>query len=308
MKIIIRKIKFYFYRLQWHLAPYINFKYPLHLDLELTSRCNLNCSFCFRQDKKFVDGDMDVNKALKFIHDARRRGVKSIKFNFRGEATLHKEYTTLIKNAFCLGYFIYVNTSLSWAMPVTMLKDMAKYVDVLKVSFDSCVPDRYEKIRKGARFSIIIGNLWLLYDFRIYFEMPKIVLSRRRIDGMESDKYYKEYFGHIFKYDIRDAMPRNKSMIKRKSEKDLYFVPPFTYRKYCKHPSRRLIITWNGNIYICCVNYHEALCTRLGNINKKRLKDLWSSDKRKEIIRKLKKNDFNNLKCCKNCTSKDAFK
>lgn len=306
---IIRKIKFLLYRLKWHLAYYFNFKAPLHLDIELTSFCNLNCIFCFRKDKaykKIKNGFIDFELIETILKEAKEIGVKSIKFNWRGEGTLYYLYEQAISLAHSLGFFIYINTNLSLNYSVNFLEMLASKVDVLKVSFDSINEDIYEEIRKNANFKIVIDNIQFLAELRKFLKKPKLIISRRvaNIKGLESNKEFKKYFKDrkidYIKFDIRPAMKRNQEEIYKNK------IINRNIRKYCGHPSRRLVISWNGNVYACCVAYFEQEELYLGNIKEKSLKEIWNSRKRKNLISNLKNNIFNNA--CLNCTSKDAYK
>lgn len=293
-------IKFYLYRLQWYLAEFIDFKYPVHLDIELTSRCNLKCSFCFRntKNKKFKDGDMDFETVHKILNQAKWMGVKSVKFNWRGESTLSKLFVEVIERANKMGFFVYCNTALSWNMPIDIIKSMAKNIRVLKVSFDSSNKKVYERIRKDAKFKMTMYNIFWLCIYRDLYKMPKLIFSRRVIDGMESDKEYKDFIKKHFggKFDIRSAMPRNENM-KHQLIRE---------RKYCGHPSRRLTINWDGDVFVCCVAYDLPFELYLGNMKHQRLKELWNDKKRKNLIKDLKYDILNNA--CRNCTSSDAYK
>jgi len=304
---IIRKLKFLLYRLKWYLAYWINFKAPIHIDVELTSYCNLDCAFCFRRNKNFDDGFIDFWIVEKILKEAIELGVQSVKFNWRGEATLYPLYLQAINLAYALGFFIYINTNLTLNYSSDFLETIASKVDILKVSFDSTRKHVYEKIRKKADFYKVIDNLYFLEYLRKIFKMPKLIISRRttNIKDLESNKEFKKWFKKMslkyVKFDIKPAMKRNQEKIFKTK------IVNKNKRKYCGHPSRRLVISWEGNVYVCCVAYNEPQELYLGNIKKESLKSIWNNKKRKELIKNLKKNIFTN-KMCKFCTSRDAYK
>ena len=60
-------------RLKWHLLPRINHvsKFPSHVDIELSSLCNLNCPMCYTTTEKFkkyfgIQGDDDTLRQKLF--------------------------------------------------------------------------------------------------------------------------------------------------------------------------------------------------------------------------------------------------
>ena len=72
---------------------------PLCIDLEVASICDLACPHCFREYLATPDKIIDLNFAKKTIKEASINGVKSIKFNWRGEPLLNPNLTDLIKYA-----------------------------------------------------------------------------------------------------------------------------------------------------------------------------------------------------------------
>jgi radical SAM protein with 4Fe4S-binding SPASM domain len=82
-------------------------------------------------------------------------------------------------------------------------------------------------------------------------------------------------------------------------------------RKYCGYPSQRLVISTEGNIFPCCVDYYETM--PLGNYNAARnIRELWNHDIELETLRAVLKDDKINLLpdkvACHNCTSYMAYK
>lgn len=299
---MIKKAKFLLYRLKWHLAPYINFSAPVHVDIELTSRCNLKCTFCHQQNHQYKLGYMEYVQAEELIKQCADIGVKSVKFNWRGESTQYPYFTKLLEYAQKLGLFTYVNTNLSTDYHSGVLRGLAKFTDILKVSIDSIYGGTYARIRKGARLTRTLKNLMRLAEYRKKNKMPPIIISRRTIGDMEPDRQFTNYFKRIakehsikFKFDIRPAMPRNKSMKKQNERK----------RKYCGQPSRRLVIGWDGKAFPCCVAYDESIDLFIMGAKHFNIKEIW--DMSKEVIPRDNKG-LVKLETCRNCTSKDAYK
>ena len=311
-------IKYYFYRFKWYTAKYINYSSPVHLDIELSTRCNLNCEFCFRQDYKYEQKDIDNNLARNVILQAEKLGIRSIKFNWRGEATLNKNFKDIIYFAKSLDLHTMLNTSLAMQLNQRQVENIAKNIDELDISIDSMNKETYEKIRKGANFELTLSNLKRLYNYRQKYNMPTIVINRRTSElTTESDEQFIYQLNQIgkFKYDIRPAMPRNKNDIyesrkkiyKWQTKKFNYSMTIIKGRKYCGQPSRRMVVDVDGNVWACCVSYTQDKGLFLGNIKEQSLKDIWNLSKRKYIVRNLKKHRFH-CDTCKNCTSGDSYK
>ena len=305
---IIQLIKYFLYRFKWYTARYINYSSPVHLDLELSTRCNLNCKFCFRQDYKYSSKDMDYDLANYIIDEAEEMGVKSIKFNWRGEALLNSEFSNIFRSAKISNLYTMLNTSLAQELSANELGIIAIYIDELDVSIDSMHKETYEKIRKGASFERTLINLRHLYDYRQKHNMPSIIINRRTSElTIESDEQFMYQLSQIgkFKFDIRPAMPRNKEDF---YFEDIYYIGEFPrQRKYCGQPSRRMVVDVEGDVWACCVSYTDEEALFLGNIKDENLSEIWDSEKRKGLVGLLKYNIFNN-ETCKNCASGEAYK
>ena len=94
------------YRQAWESYPkecYVS-QFPLHLDIELTTRCNLSCDMCpFHSEnapfKPEEEVDMDFKLYKKIIDEGSKKGLKSIKLNYRGEPLLYKQLPEAIRYA-----------------------------------------------------------------------------------------------------------------------------------------------------------------------------------------------------------------
>ena len=281
-------------RFLWHIAPHVPLPFPVHIDLELTSHCNLKCSFCHRENKKFKDGQFSFLSMTDFFSSY----FRSIKFNWRGEPTLDSMLPHWLSFARTKKRETMLNTNA--AAQILDITTLA-HVDDLKVSFDSCLPMVYESIRKGARFHRTLQNIIYLAMARGVYKRKPLTISRRETEETESNDLFKSFFqslGIDVEFDIAPAIKRNENGGFLKNDRP---------RKYCGQPSRRLVIGWNGDVFACCVAYNEPQQLRLGNIHTETIHEIWKSPKRKALVRKLKKGLYPCDECV-NCTSRDAYK
>jgi radical SAM protein with 4Fe4S-binding SPASM domain len=294
-------------RIKWHLAKHLNFSSPAHIDIELSTKCKLNCEFCFRKEYKYPAKNIDTNLVYDIFVQAKEMHIPSVKFNWRGEALNHPDWMRIFRLFKQAGFYTMLNTALADMYNGLELDTLAETIDNLKISFDSSAEAIYNHIRKGADFFQTLSNLDELIKFRKIYNMPKIILNRRTTTISEPDEAFKEFFGNEINYDIRPAIPRNKSNIYK--WENIHYDLPYeinSIRKYCVHPSRRLVISENGFVYACCVAYALQPELYLGRLDDKPLKEIWNSEKRMSLINDLNNNVFNSA--CKNCTSGDAYK
>ena len=77
-------------RLSWHLFPRVHHvsKFPPHVDIELSSLCNLNCPMCYTTTDEFKkqvnQKSMDFELFKKIIDECKKYKLYSIRLSFRG--------------------------------------------------------------------------------------------------------------------------------------------------------------------------------------------------------------------------------
>jgi MoaA/NifB/PqqE/SkfB family radical SAM enzyme len=286
-------------RLKWHLAPYINFKTPSHIDLELSTRCNLRCSFCFRNEVKIKQQYIDYKLAIKVLDQIKNQ---SVKFNWRGETLIHPDFSSIIdyaknyKNIYTM-----LHTSLALDDPTRVIDALTFDIDELKISIDSCRPLIYSKIRKGSILDNVLRNTRVIQQARLFAGLKSVIINRRTSEITEPEKEFTDFFKG-YKIDSRPAMKRcDTHTVKDNNKKK---------RKYCGQPSRRLVIAADGGCYLCCVAYKEQPSAYIGDANKMTIKELWDSPRRKKMAKQIKKGFKNgNLPpVCQECTSGESYK
>ena len=93
--------RYIFYRRKWNYNP-LHFKvdkFPLHLDFETITSCNLRCPFCFHSYDPPQLQKLDFNSYAKVIDEGAVNNLYSIKLQYRGEPTLDKRLPEFIAYA-----------------------------------------------------------------------------------------------------------------------------------------------------------------------------------------------------------------
>jgi len=124
------------YRNAWKDAYKNDPPIPLNVDIELASVCNLKCPMCFYGEaewnnemmKPSFDGKpkkrlMPSEMARSIIDQCAELGVPALKFNWRGESTIHPEYSDILKYAAYKWRILvdngYINIDVGTGMPFT---------------------------------------------------------------------------------------------------------------------------------------------------------------------------------------------
>ena len=140
------------YRNAWHhySSNLIVRDYPILVDLELASNCNLKCPMCYTTTDHFKLNVMrklmkwDIyEKVIDEIHDK----VFAIRLSWRGESTLHKKFVDAVSYAKNKGIREISFLTNGWKLDVDYFKELQEAgADWITVSFDG-VEEEYNKIR-----------------------------------------------------------------------------------------------------------------------------------------------------------------
>jgi radical SAM protein with 4Fe4S-binding SPASM domain len=76
--------------------------YPMHLAIELTDKCNLQCRHCYRDSGPSRTQHFPLPRLLSLLSEAHENGVQSIELS-GGEPTLHPDFNEIL--AFTLNHF-----------------------------------------------------------------------------------------------------------------------------------------------------------------------------------------------------------
>lgn len=296
-EIMTRKIdpRFILYRTKWNLYPKLDIisQYPLHIDIETSSRCNLACSMCKHRISKFKKNDIDpdiINNLLL------RYGSKiySIKFNWRGEPTLNKQlcfYIKMAKYHNVLETQINTNGLLIDNILANRLIDSG--LDRIIFSVDGMRSETYESIRQGGDFNLLLKNIYNLINIKHKRKLKKPFIRVQmcyKEELKEEAELFKLHWSNLpVQVSLIDSQERIKKSVSEVIEK----------KNFCEQPWQRLTISYEGNVYPCCADWEENFC--LGNVKQTSLYDIWHGDKISRLRKIIKEGKPNESNICKQC-------
>jgi len=68
----------------------------------------------------------------------------------------------------------------------------------------------------------------------------------------------------------------------------------------CDRPMDQAVILFNGNMVICCRDWHEQ--NVIGNIKDNTIYELWKNDKMISIQKKIARQKYDEIECCRTCS------
>jgi radical SAM protein with 4Fe4S-binding SPASM domain len=304
------------YRFKYNYAKYLNLRKPVDVSIELTSQCNMSCNYCYHaaddKDLPFQKGFMDLTLAKQIIVDAAFTGVNSLKFNWRGESTLHPNYTEITEFAKSLASgstFIDRLANSNFKIPKRRRDDKFKGLATLtkvKISYDSFDKGVFEKQRAGGNHDLTTENIDLFYNHpdRIKSETQIVIQAVRTNLNKDED------IEHNIKKRWPDAIISIRDVVAGRVDKDVteYINKgrDFSNREPCTQAFARLIIHHDGRVNACCPATSNDLI--LGDFKTQTIKEIFNGKPAKSLRQRLKNKTMFHLNPCKTCSSFESYK
>jgi radical SAM protein with 4Fe4S-binding SPASM domain len=244
--------------------------FPLHLDIEPTSRCNFNCKFCDKQPLVTLDqlGDMSLELFKKIVDEGSENGLKSIQLSYRGEPLLNKNLTDMI----CYAKekkieHVYFCTNGALLTPKRMDDIITAGLDLIIISVQGANKKEFEKERLGAKFEFVLRNIKILSEIKKTRKLkrPKICLQAVMLPGLNISEMVNFWDQYCDEFRIVKYKDPQACLLNIKTE------------WVCPQLWERMTIEWNGTILPC--NNNDVGSFKLGNANECSLKEAWNGEK-----------------------------
>lgn len=293
------------YRENWSDYPNRKFvsDYPLNLDIELSTACNLNCPMCYTilpdfqksVPVKFLDFDL-----YKKIIDEIGGKVPAVRLSFRGESTLHPNFVEAIAYAKAKGVMeVSTLTNGSTLTEDFFTKMMLAGIDWITISVDG-LGETYEKIRSPLKFDQIYNAVAMTKAVKTKYGMHRPVIKIQPIWSSIKDDVEAFYntFAPIsdlimFNPDV-DFEQSNKSI--NNLDSTICYVEDFI----CASIYQRFFVCSDGRAIACCYDMNSN-CV-IGDAYKQSIHDIWHGKPMNKIRDILNEADgFKKMPICRGC-------
>lgn len=296
-----KDIRFQEYRRKWNEWP-LTFhvgEFPLFIDVEVTSACNLKCPFCATtyRGKLIKKGFMSFETLKKIIDEGVGNNFYGVKFNIRGEPLLHPQIHEFVNYAKNKGLIdVYFNTNAMLLEEEMALKLIEAGLDRLSISFEGYTKEVYERHREGAVYETVLSNIERIQALkkRLGVEHPKIRVQTVMLPDIEDtfDEYKRFWSARADEVGFLDY---KEMKVKKKGIK---------YSWACPQIWQRMAIWWDGTILPC--NHDDDGLIALGNLNEMTIKDAWQSEKLNRIRDIHKRGIAHEISACDGCYLRDS--
>lgn len=273
---------------------------PKKLMIEVTNNCNSKCIFCgncnMTRKRSFVSEKI-VKKALE---QGIVMGIREVGFYTNGEPLLDKNIEKYIEYAKKNLYdYVYITTNgiLANKNRVKALFDSG--LDSIKFSINSIEKENYKNMQGVNCFEKVVENLRNTYyikksqypNKKVYVPYVKTKMNNYKDD--EIKHFFEEYCDGVLIQEVRNqgGLISNIEKLKINNHENIYNLP-------CFYPFNTVIVTCEGYITACCMDFQNYLV--YGNLNEKKLQDIWNNDVIQELRRKHLNGKIEDT-ICKNC-------
>jgi len=284
--------------------------FPPVLYIEPTNACNCNCRICPRQNMTRPVGMMDLNLYRRIVDSAASMGPSELHlFNF-GEPMLHPELEEMVRYGTQNKLKVRFQTNGLLVEEERILRLLEAGLGYIGVSVNGLTAQEYETIRPGHSFQRLLGNLQRLRAAidrsgrSCTLHVAAQILKEESADrGADIEIFKKTWFSladslSIFglsKYDGISIMQQGQEteslLAKQKRKPDENIL--------CAEPFDRLVVKWDGQATVCCVDYDASLV--VGDLQRQSLAEVWHSPALEAIRDAVRQRKYAQIPLCRSC-------
>ncbi len=286
------------YRLLWSELPQSKKirEYPLLVDLELASVCNLKCPMCYTITddfkRKVRKGFMDFALFKKIVDEIAGK-VYALRLSLRGEATLHKDFIRCVEYAKKKGIKEVSTLTHGGTLSLDFFKQLSdSKIDWITISIDG-VDEQYDKIRKPLKFT---DTLKRLQDIKQYKDKNNLVKPIIKVQGIwpairvNPTKYYETIAPLV------DLVAYNPLIDYLRKDSEIVYEENFS----CSQLYQRVVVGSDGKVMMC--SNDEDGEKIIGNAYEETIYDIWHGDKLNKIRELHNEYDgFKKIDVCRAC-------
>lgn len=253
-------------RFQWNHYPALRIvpPFPLNVDIEVSSLCQIQCDHCFTQYMDIGEHRlMPLEMYKKIVKECGEYGLFTLKFSMRGEPLMHPDIVEMVRYAKQQGIKeVWINTNGGLLTEELATGLLTAGVDWITVSFDG-LGEMYESIRKPLNYEESLGKLKMLRRLRDELQVNTLLNVQTLWSAIKDDP--ETYLTTM--RPIVDRVAYNPDM----NFKEIILVPDDNF--VCPRLWQRIAITSSGNYLKCPSDF--CMEEVLGNVADYSVKQAW---------------------------------
>jgi radical SAM protein with 4Fe4S-binding SPASM domain len=268
--------------------------FPLQIDFELNSTCQMKCAFCTHGHQKVEKRDLGWDRFRRVIDEGAERGLCSVKLNYINEPLLNRNLTDYIRYAHSMGvlntYFATNGLLLSEKVGQSLID---AGLSKIMISLDATTPATFLKARRSPYFEKIVSNIQRFLTLRGPNGWPKVRVNflETPINAHESEAFMKSWKG------VADMLGFQRLVGVPGHEGGQLADDDFR----CGTPFKLCVVDSGGNILPCCAFGGREM--PLGHVDTHSIHEAWNGEKMQSLRKLHRRGGYRENPICKHCAS-----
>ena len=309
---------YWLYRAAWDKARQFELRlpFPLHVDYELSFRCNLRCPICImslpREERnRWGDGGQTLSFQVlrRLLDEGAAKGQAAVGLNGICEPLLTPEIPEIVAYARSVGMLdVMFNTNGLLLDEAVSIRLIEAGLTRLMISLDAATPETYRRIRIGSSYRTVAENVRRFVEIRngLGRVLPQVRLSFcvTSINEHEIEEFRRQWTGVVDFFSIQQYGNTFEGEFARARE---YLFPqhhPYQpgENPRCAQPWKRVMVRHNGDVMPCCDA--SGLHLVIGNIHQDSLESIWQGQAAETLRQMHRRGDYRDHPICRGCMTK----
>ncbi len=276
--------------------------FPDTVLLETSSGCNGLCVFCPYEAirESLPQGRMDEALFARIVDELAEHRVKKIIPCFINEPLLDPRLCDRLAaiRRKCPGTLISLTTNASHLSGEKARRILEEnLVDEVNISFQGLSRESYEASMRGLSFERTLENVKSFLNIRGKNQRPAVTVTTVETNIVQAEFQRAPAFWKSLGAEFKALPFETRSGDVRRSLKrtDRELSPVV----FCRRPFNTLVVTFDGKVPICCVDYTRK--SLLGDANTDTLESIWNGPAFREVRRAFLEGRAHRISACCNC-------
>lgn len=281
--------------------------FPTRVLLEMTSKCNLNCSMCPRQKLTREKVHMDPVLFKKCVDELDNVGINGLWIYNIGESILHPQFYELLKYVSGKSNLGPIWLSSNGQELTENFSDMIvdSKITFMNLSVNATTAETYSKVSPDADWNVMIKNFAKFSSLK-KLSGKRLPFARFQIIDQECAKGEIEDFLHKYA-DCADILAINLlEGFSKDVESNIGYAGnrERQIKKNCRRVNRQdMFIFSNGETTFCDTDFNGIFS--MGNVKDNSILQVWNSEFRGNIVKLNGEGRLNEISLCENCLDFD---